>query len=355
MAVGTGAPASILSRSRTVADAGRHFTLTGSLDPLRGGIVKPATRLVLGLLLLVAVGLLANQCQPEAPSAPPPQGSATHQMPDVSALPVETVSAVQDGASTALKSMQTATGRLGNPVELTLDLRAVYEHYKDSRDSVERHTAYRAWSACFPTFIAPQGQPVSLDILTRSLAPNEPATAMRIDAYRNLQARCRNFSDLPRETILQATQQLREELAGGAVASPGDMALRYLNDGNPEQALKTARAILASGDPFSISSLREFVEQHIVAQVDAQTLGSDERPDLRSLAFTVAACQIGLECGPASLTALQLCAGTGACSGGVADRYLGALPSQADRDALQIEVRRVLDALRTGKFETLGL
>jgi hypothetical protein len=317
--------------------------------------VKLAFRLVTGVFLLLVVGVMVDYFSQVAPPVPPPLLTATSQPPGAPTLLEEAVQVVEDGAAQALKSMQTATERMANPLELSNDLRSVYEQYKDSSDIILRHTAYRAWSACFPTLIAPQGQPVSIDVLTRALAPNEPGTAMRIEAYRSLQARCRNFSDLSRERILRVTQQLEEELASGAVARPGDVALRYLNDGDPEQALKIARAVLASGDPYSISSLREFVNQFIVLQVDAQTLSSDERADLRSLAFTVAACQIGLECGPASLTALQLCTSMGACSGGVADRYLGALPSQDDRDALQIEVRRVLDALRAGKFETLGL
>lgn len=244
---------------------------------------------------------------------------------------------------------------LANSLELGHDLRATYDRFKDSKNAFERHTAYRAWSACFPTFIAPKGQALSIDSLTSAMSPNDPQGSARIDAYRSLQARCRNFSDMPREAILAQTQQLQEAAASGSVLSPGELASRYLSDGDKQEALRVARAILASRDPYAISSLSEFVNQYMVLQVDAQSERSAERPDLRSLAFTLAACQMGLECGAASLTALRMCAASGTCSGSVPDRYLEGLPTQADRDAVQAETARVLDAIRSGNLQALGL
>lgn len=270
-------------------------------------------------------------------------------------VPLPLAEPQHDAVSADLGQVNQATQLMGNPLERSEDLRATYEQFKNSHNAIERHTAYRAWSACFPTLIAPQGQAISIDILTRSLPANAPNSAARVDAYRSLQARCRNFSDMTRDETLVATRQQQEASYNDAILSPGEIAAKYLREGDKGRALQVAHAIIASRDPFAISSLREFINQYGVLQVDAQMVTGTERPDLRSLAFSLAACQMGLECGPASLSALQMCASMGECAGSVPDRYLQALPSQADRDALQTETRRVLDALQSGNVKALGL
>ncbi|MGV0958510.1 MAG: hypothetical protein ACOYB1_01645 [Limnohabitans sp.] len=242
-----------------------------------------------------------------------------------------------------------------NHFELSHDLRKVYEQFKDSAHPLERHIAYRAWSACFPTFIAPQGQVVSINSLTQSLPMNDPRNAQRTEAYRALQARCLKFLDLSREDTLNGMRLQQESADHGQMLSPGEQASDYLANGNKQEALRVARDIIAAQDPYGISSLSEFIKTLIVLQVDAQSLPSTERADLRSMAFTLAACQMGLECGVDSLSALQLCTSLGACSGSVAERYLQALPSDSDRAELNLETARVLGAIRSGNVTALGL
>ncbi|MFM7026346.1 MAG: hypothetical protein ACKOWC_09870 [Limnohabitans sp.] len=250
--------------------------------------------------------------------------------------------------------MKGLTHDVVNPLELSRDLRKVYEQFKDSPNALERHLAYRAWSACFPTFIAPQGQAVSIESLTRSFARDDPQGAQRTEAYRALLGRCLKFSDLKREDALTTTRLQQERADHGQTLSPGEQATQYLTSGNRQEALRLAREIIASQDPYAIGSLSEFIKTMIVLQVDAQLLPSTERADLRSMAFTLAACQMGLECGSESLSALQMCIGLGACSGSVTERYLQALPSDADRAALNLETERVLRDIRSGNFTALG-
>lgn len=247
------------------------------------------------------------------------------------------------------------TKRLGNPLERSEDLHAAYKQFKDSKDPVERHIAYRAWSACFPTFIAPQGQSISVESITSALPANDPSTAMRIEAYRSLLGRCKNFSHMTREDTLNTTQRQQEAANKGEILSPGELAEKRLAEGKQDEALQLARAIISSQDPFSISSLRELIKQIGVAEVDAQSTHSEQRPDLHSLAFSFAACQMGMDCSASSLTALQMCASMGECSGSVTDRYLHSMPNQADRIALERESQKVLDAIRSKNFKALGL
>ena len=316
----------------------------------------PTIRLSLGLAL-VATALTAAYLMHATPSGVPPTPTQ-NSSPSAAAsspLPAPQQASTPVAAPATLNAVGSTTQELANPLERSEDLRAIYDRFKDSRVGLERQMAYRAWSACFPTLIAPQGQPISIESLTRALPPNDPHIALRVEAYRNLQARCRNFSELTREQTLSATRRQQEAPHHGDLFSPGELAAQHLSDGNKEAALMVARAVIASRDPFAVGSLREFIQRYLVLQVDAQMTAGAERPDLRALAFTLAACQLGLECGPASLTALQLCASLGQCAGGVVDRYLQALPDPADREAAQAESRRVVQAVQSNDFGALGL
>ncbi len=269
--------------------------------------------------------------------------------------PTQVPRSTADANHVATNSYADATRLLGNPLERSLDLSATYQQFKDSKNPVERHIAYRAWSACFPTFIAPQGQSISIENLTKALPKGDPATALRVEAYRSLFGRCKHFSHMTRAESLSATQHQQEASNSGAILSPGDIASKHLTDGKPEQAMQVARDIISSQDAFAIASLSAFINQIGVAQVDGQSAHSDLRPDLHSLAFSIAACQMGLDCGAGSLTALQMCASMGQCYGSVLDRYLQSMPNQADRDAVQREAQQVLDAIRSKNFKALGL
>lgn len=304
-------------------------------------------------LAVVLAGLATTSSLWQHPPGQPVHAVATA-LGAVAAPPADILQAAAS-APAPVQNMAAATRRSGSALELSHDLRSIYDQYENSNDAAERYTAYRAWSACFPTFVSPEGQLAPLEALTHALPNSGPQRAFRVDAYRVLQARCRHFADMSRGDIANGSSRQQAARSHDTAISPGELAQKYLTEGNKETALKTMRAIVASGDPFAISSLREFVNQYMVLRIDAQTTYSDERPDLRSQAFTMAACQMGMDCGAASLTALQLCTSMGECSGSVADRYLQALPNQADRDALAVETKRVLDAITSGNFKALGL
>ena len=269
--------------------------------------------------------------------------------------PTQTLAPNSGDHAGSIANYADATQRLGNPLERSEDLQATYRQFKDSKDPLERHIAFRAWSACFPTFIAPQGQSISIESITSTLPENDPSSAMRIEAYRNLLGRCKNFSHMSRADTLSITQRQQEASNKGVIFSPGEMAAKHQAEGKQAEAMQLAREIITSQDPFSISSLREFINQIGVAQVDAQSTHSEQRPDLHSLAFAFAACQMGMDCSAGSLTAIQMCASMGECSGSLTDRYRHSMPNQADREALEREAQKVLDAIRSKNFKALGL
>lgn len=248
-----------------------------------------------------------------------------------------------------------ATARLANPLERARDLRSVYERYKSSEDPNERNAAYRAWNACFPAFVAAQGQPVTLDAVTRTLPQNAPNIDERIEAYRNLLGRCKEFFSLPRDAIMAETQKQRNAWLNGKARAEGERVLQRFEQGDTEGALRDARAIIASRDAYAIYSLRDFMSRYLSAQRSAASDGTIGQADLRALAFYLVPCELGMECGPDSLTALQLCANGGECAGTVADRYAHSFAGQVDPETLLRESRRIADAIRAGNYAALGL
>jgi hypothetical protein len=248
-----------------------------------------------------------------------------------------------------------APAQLANVLERAPDLRSVFERYKDSADVTERNAAYRAWSACYPTFIAPAGQPVTLDMVTHALPRGAPDHAERIEAYRSLLGRCKAFFNLDRDSVVAQTEAQQAAWQSGRARAPGELALQHLEQGDAAGAVREARAAIASGDAYAIYSLRDFMARHLKRQGDADGNAPPAQPELRALAFYLAPCELGMECGPDSLTALQLCANRGECSGTVAERYAHSFAGQVDRDTLLRESSRVAAAIRAGDLMALGL
>ncbi|MDI1244528.1 MAG: hypothetical protein PSV24_03905 [Rhodoferax sp.] len=283
---------------------------------------------------------------PMPASMPATLGPTAHQDP---------VTTSADGTSNNPGKIQPLTTRVFNPLQRTADLRSIYEQYRDSKDTSERNIAYLAWSACFPTFIAAQGGMVPVEDVTAALPANDPNRELRAAAYRALWGRCKGFSDMARDRLLAETQKQRDAWMSGRAHAPGDSAAQAHMAGSSQQALTIARAAVASQDPYAIGSLREFVIHYWWDHNDNHPDDQVDRPDLRALAFSIVACQTGLECGAGSLTAMQQCANSGACSGTVLDRYLQSLPTQEDRDAVLEESRRIADAIRANDYKALGL
>lgn len=261
-----------------------------------------------------------------------------------------------EGAQVALASGDNlAAGQaLANQLETARNLRAVFDEYKDSASPIARNIAYRAWSACHPTFISPQGQPVSLDHVLKTLSDSGIDSAARRAAYRALYQRCEGFFNMSREAAVLNTQVQQEKWERGESAAPGEQAMQILNAGDEAKAFEIARAAAASKDAYAIASLQEFVYLSLRLQRDAGALPGNARVDIRSLAYSLAACRLGLECGAESLTALRLCANSGQCEGGVADRLLQSLPNANDREAANAETARVIAATQAEQFDTLG-
>lgn len=268
--------------------------------------------------------------------------------------PSHTVKGGQIAAPSSL-SYVGLTDKLANPLERSDDLRRIYEQYKTSRDPVERYIAQRAWSACFPAFIAPQGQAFSLDKLSRGLAPGTPETATRIEAYRRLLGRCKRFSELDRDELVRATEDAQEKVNAGVILNPGQLAEKYWRADQWDEALRVVREIIESQDAFAIGSLKDFMTPYWREQVEMNASTKPVRPDIRGQAYAFSACELGLACDASTLSADLICAHEGLCQSGVRTSFLDALSDPNDKRLLQEETRRVIDAVKLRRMEGLGL
>lgn len=283
-------------------------------------------------------------------------------LPDEQLAPVSTPTTVHTALASGAKietqlpsSFFGLTEKLANPLERSSDLRHIYEQYKASRDPIERHIAQRAWSACFPAFIAPQGQVFSLDQLSRGLAPGTPETAVRIEAYRRLLGRCKRFSELSRDELVRATEDAQEKNNAGVMMNPGQIAEKYWRAGQWKDAMRVVHDIIASQDAFAIGSLKDFVTPFWRERIETEMSASAVRPDIRGQTYAFAACELGLACDAATLSADLMCANEGLCQSDLRARFLDAQTDPQDKRLLQAEIRRVLDAVKARRTEGLGL
>jgi hypothetical protein len=243
----------------------------------------------------------------------------------------------------------------GNMLETSADLRDVFDRLKGSKNPVARNVAYRAWTACFPTFVSPDGQPIMLERILRTVSEPGANHAARHDAYRRLYQRCAGFFKMNRETTVLTTQLQQDGWDRGESLAPGELATKLLRDGDDDRALAIARSVVASKDAYAVASLQGFINLSLTLKRDLEPDPGIERADIRSLAYAIAACQLGLDCGPTSLTALRLCANGSQCEGSAIDRMVQLMPNANDRDAVIIEARRIAAAIESGDISALGL
>ena len=311
-------------------------------------------RLIAAAAILIVIGFVVfkfvNRADDE-PTAHVSAAASAFPFPDRSAAGNIDRPAVADASA----GYGALTLRLANPLEHSQSLRGLQEQYQSSANPAERNLAWRAWSACFPTFISASGAVPTLDSVTRALPENASNHAERIEAYRALMGRCKAFLDLPRDRLVMHTEQLKGAALSGTLDAPGDAARRLQTQGKTAEASAIARATVASGDAWAIGSLRDFIFARASDTDSGDQSSVRLRSDLRALAFSIAACDLGMACDANSLTAIELCAKQGQCGGTVQDRLLQVLPDQADRDAVVREAASVASAVRTRNFAALGI
>lgn len=218
------------------------------------------------------------------------------------------------------------------------DLRGVMDTALASTDPQLRRHASTAWSACFPLFDAPPGQPRSAAAALAAVP--ERQRGLRAPAIQELHARCggllvlRDDERAAREAILK--RGLRDE----TLAPAGQAVLLALKRGDADTARALLRQTLRARDPAALLSLVGLAAQF-----------APERPDAAAidLALLHVACDNGLQCDRNSLPALLLCARQGQCDGELHERWA---QRAGNVDEAQVEAWIPLwrKALQDGEF-----
>jgi hypothetical protein len=225
-----------------------------------------------------------------------------------------------------------------DPLEQSEDLRSLYEQNKQAQSEEKLQLAYRAWRTCIPNFFGSQAAAMARQMQT--LADSDA----RLHAFRQLQQRCKNFSDFSEAEIARQSADQQQLWRSGHTKTTAEKAATLLSSGDVNAALALEKAVIASGDPYQIAALHGFRSAYLRNQN-----GEDERAandEILASAYTVAACQMGLECGQNSVTAMEHCLYSGQCQGDLIQRYLDALETPAARQLLLIESKKILDLVR---------
>jgi hypothetical protein len=288
------------------------------------------------------------------PHTPSPANSPTLQS-QVTSVPS---TRKQDQSSITLRGYESAMLQGNNakiilPAERSNDLRSTFEQFRHSEHPIERHAAYRVWSACFPRFLGSSEKAISLEEAVRGFG-NGPEVQARSAALAILYAKCGSFlNHLSREDIVTNSQTISAHYAAGVGLSLGEIATKTLLETGAEPALEFAKEALKSNDPYAIASLQEFTHAHLSKLIDAGALPRAARSDLEAMAFALAACELGLDCAEDGLSATLQCVNNAQCAGRYDERLLSALPSDGDRTQALAAKARVLASIKSKDFAAL--
>jgi ubiquinone biosynthesis protein UbiJ len=230
----------------------------------------------------------------------------------------------------------------------TPDLKQEFDRLMANGDAAAQASAARAWQACVPVFLPPDGGSASPDAMIAGLPAK--SRAPREDAWRALWARCQGFFAAPRaELLAQAgTMRARAAPAGAAV-------LQALARGERDEALARADSVLASGDAAAVASLSGLARRWREARDGQLSRDTAAAVDATDAGLAVLDCDLGADCSSASLAALQLCAAEGLCEGDVVDRRFARFGAPLDYAAVDRERERLAAALHSGARDAASL
>lgn len=222
------------------------------------------------------------------------------------------------------------------------DLSLVYAAFEADPDPSARALAWRAWSVCVPTFAAAGGGMLSTDAAAKALdSSSDPA---RIAALATLEVRCAGFYRRPAAALTADAARNARRHHDGDLRSRAEQALEAIAAGNADEARELVRAVATSRDPYEWRALSGIVSRwNRSAGHPAENVALDA-------AIAVVGCDLGMDCGPQSLLALQACAFNAACEGDLVERTLSQYPD-ADRSAVTAARAQLARALIAGRFD----
>lgn len=134
-------------------------------------------------------------------------------------------------------------------------------------------------------------------------------------------------------------------------AANGDLASRAVmiarQPVTPDTATTTQfmEDLVASGDPAAMYSLGNSLGERFASHVGEPYRALASGP-LSGMAWAVAACRMGYDCGPDSMAATSFCLSLSRCQGETVEELMFAIaPDDKQRQALEQKVQQILDAV----------
>ena len=276
--------------------------------------------------------------------APPP-----HAMPSTSSSPDD---ARQSPALVRRNSVQPMTD-IARLYETAPDQRALFDQLDRSASTEAPYFAAKILRRCIEV------SKVGLKELLASFPSRYPSTAspvaVREEAYRKIHVPCKGFEGRP-ATIEEITEHVKEGARRGDPRSLAQ-AIAQRRPDDKSDPMSSAAKLIDTGDPYVLSELRGFLVQAAVGNGNVGGLPLTESDRAAAfLAWSMIACDHGLDCGPDSNQLLTSCAFDGRCGlGSVEDLMRNAWSADTQyRTALELRPR-ILEALRAKDYASFGI
>jgi hypothetical protein len=184
--------------------------------------------------------------------------------------------------------------------------------------------------------------------------------ARRMAAFKEQVRGCEGFETRRVEAAEQGVlvKRLREQgdLASRTYAlAPGTLRTQALQTGAQLLALE----VLSSGDAYLASELAEYLAFRQVGLLGSPRIASSADPRIDAMqserdAWTWAACELGMDCGPGSINGRRMCIEMAKCDWKSVDEIAGDVFAAPGRPAPRARKDEIVAAMRAKDWSKLG-
>lgn len=188
--------------------------------------------------------------------------------------------------------------------------------------------------------------PLKFTPLELSDIPADSPESMSIDAHRALQQNCTQVEGGARVTLKDAQRWYEKAAENGDLAAWAVVNMLRHPPLTADEAQRFLEDVIASKDPVAV-----FAYGNVMGGPVTENLGEGYESlvsNNASLAWMLAGCRMGMDCGPESPLVNNLCLQQGLCGKGDYEKAMKSqIESEADREALDQQIEAVLAILET--------
>ncbi len=188
--------------------------------------------------------------------------------------------------------------------------------------------------------------PLKFTALQLSDIPANSPESMSIDAHRALQQNCAQVEGGARVTLEDAQHWYEKAAENGDLAAWAIVNMLRHPPLSADEAKRFFDDVIASKDPVAV-----FAYGNVMGGPVTENLGEGYGPlvsNATSLAWMLAACRMGMDCGPESPLVTNYCLHHHVCGKGDYEQAMKSeMESEADREALDRQIEAVLAILET--------